>query len=487
MLVIAAGLHLRIQNSHARILHSDEAVQAYQLWELMETGNYTYDPEDKHGPLLYYFSAVLNKGLGIDGSELTRTKLRLVPIAASGLLLYFMLLGRRKVDGNALLAGSLFALSPLPVIYGSYYIQEALFTLIGFLLLYTVNEYWKSPSVFSAARCGLWAGALFATKETAIIHIAAIGFATLAIQAKPLSTADWPQRFRSIPIVAGISVFVFVWVFFYSAVFTDFSQIADSFRAFINYAERSQGAGHEKPFFYYISLFWPHTAEGIRWGEFPFLVLAAIGFVLLVLNRKEQTSPLRLVVYYGFTCFVLYSVIPYKTPWLLLTSYVSFACTAGHALYRPFTIRSYPWIKVLALGVVWYTLNGQYQSTKLANRYAADSRNPYIYQHTSPQFQKLIDRIEDLEALNPNVNLSITVIGEDNAWPLPWYLRNNDTVGYWNDPAEAPLLDVVIAPVGSLSETLSETHVVEYHGLRENVLLECWIRNGLWEAFMETR
>ena len=35
----------------------------------METGHYEYDPVDKHGPLLYYFSLILNKAIGVDASD----------------------------------------------------------------------------------------------------------------------------------------------------------------------------------------------------------------------------------------------------------------------------------------------------------------------------------------------------------------------------------------------------------------------------------
>jgi len=485
--VIAAGVFLRFQNANERILHSDEAVQAYQLWELMDTGRYEYDPVDKHGPLLYYSSLVLNKVAGIDTSELTQTNIRLVSITASAGLLYLILFGRRKRDPVSLIAAALFALSPLPVIYGAYFIQEALFALLGFLALYTFSEYWKNPTCLRAGRFGFWAAALFATKETAIIHVFAIFIATLAIQEKPFAIADWKERASLKPVLAATGVFLLIWIFFFTAALTDFSQLADSLKAFINYADRSQGQGHEKPVGYYFSLFWPQTNEGVRWGEAPFMVIAFIGFGLLVLNRDEQSRHYRLTVFYGVTCFLVYSLIPYKTPWLMLSSYVSFAYAAAFALNRFLTGRNPIWFRLVASGIIGFVCWQQYQSTKLGNYYAADARNPYLYQHTSPQFAKLVQRIEDLEELNPSTNLSIAVGGDDNAWPLPWYLRDNATVGYWTDSSKAPALDLVIGPVGSLPSSLSETHIVEYHGLRVNVILECWIRNELWDAFMKTR
>ena len=174
--MIVCGLFLRIENAQSRILHSDEAVQAYQLWELMETGEYRYDPDDKHGPLLYYFASALNKGLGIKSMELDRVSLRLLPILASvGLMIFLLTLLREAL--LQLCWGLFVALSPLPVIYGAYFVQEALFVLIGFLLLYSYFAFWNRQSPVRAAIVGFWTGAFFATKETAIIHIAAIAFA----------------------------------------------------------------------------------------------------------------------------------------------------------------------------------------------------------------------------------------------------------------------------------------------------------------------
>ena len=171
----------------------------------------------------------------------------------------------------------------------------------------------------------------------------------------------------------------------------------------------------------------------------------------------------------------------------MLTSYVSFCIAAGFTLTTLFARWPNVLARIAVIAVTPFVLLDQYQSTQLVERYAADSRNPYIYQHTSPQFKKLVERINNIEALDPSGKLSIAVGGEDNAWPLPWYLRNNDTVGYWQNPQEVPSLDIVIGPVGTLPQSLPETHVAEYHGLRENVLLECWIRKDLWDAFMETR
>lgn len=486
--IVAISLQLRIQNSQARILHSDEAVQAYQLWELMETGEYRYDPVDKHGPTLYYASSALNGLLGIESEELDRATLRLGPIIASvALIAFVLLLGWRSESLVFLLGGLFYALSPLPVVYGAYFIQEALFAFIGFLAFYTFHSYWSEPNIRKAAGFGALSAILFATKETAIIHLFAIALATWISQARVLESKAWKAATRPKALGAALSVFAFVWVVFFSSLFSEFSQLSDSLKAFVNYADRSQGQGHEKPFGYYFSIFWPHSAEGVRWSEAPFFLIGLVGLILAIRDRDPGRNSIRGVVFYGYIAFAVYCLIPYKTPWLLLSSYLSFALAVGFALRIPLASGSPLPVRLVACLALSMLAWQQFQSARKSNYYAADARNPYIYQHTSPQFAKLTQRIDDIEALDPSEKLSIAVAGDDNAWPLPWHLRGNGTVGYWSNPAAAPALDIVVGPVGSLSSALAETHVVEYHGLRQNVVLECWIRKNLWDAFMKTR
>ncbi|MCH2388344.1 MAG: glycosyltransferase family 39 protein, partial [Opitutales bacterium] len=298
--MIVCGLFLRIENAQSRILHSDEAVQAYQLRELMETGDYRYDPKDKHGPLLYYFASALNKGLDIESAELSRVSLRLLPILASVGLIIFLLTLLREFSFTTLLGSSFMALSPLPVIYGAYFVQEALFVLIGFLLLYSCFTFWNRQSPVRAAIVGLLTGAFFLTKETAIIHIAAIALVVFIAFPTGRRLESWQKAARLPNLAAGLVSFVLIWVLFYSSGFKDFSQVGDSFKAFINYAERAQGAGHEKPFFYYLSIMWPHTAEGVRWGEALFLLLSFAGLIVTLLDRRSLDPRIQIGILYGF-------------------------------------------------------------------------------------------------------------------------------------------------------------------------------------------
>src|SRR5438874_6288817 len=51
---LAVALLLRLPNLGARPMHGDEAVHAFKFAELWEKGVYRYDPNEYHGPTLYY-------------------------------------------------------------------------------------------------------------------------------------------------------------------------------------------------------------------------------------------------------------------------------------------------------------------------------------------------------------------------------------------------------------------------------------------------
>ena len=57
----------------------DEANQAWKAGELLETGRYQYDPEDHHGPSLYWFTLPALKSCGAKQlSDTTEAQYRVV-------------------------------------------------------------------------------------------------------------------------------------------------------------------------------------------------------------------------------------------------------------------------------------------------------------------------------------------------------------------------------------------------------------------------
>ena len=109
-------------------MHNDEAVNAYKLGKMIETGEYRYDKNEYHGPVLYYASSILTGLLGqSDFISLTESSLRSVTaIFGIALLIILLLLAESLVWITLLITALLFALAPAMVFYSRYFIHEML-------------------------------------------------------------------------------------------------------------------------------------------------------------------------------------------------------------------------------------------------------------------------------------------------------------------------------------------------------------------------
>ncbi len=85
----------------------------------------------------------------------------------------------------------------------------------------------------------------------------------------------------------------------------------------------------------------------------------------------------------------------------------------------------------------------------------------------------------------------IKVIQPDrDYWPIPWYLRRFDRVGYWHEMPKDADATMIVADPGlheHLETSLRDEYVQETRSLRPGVLRTVYIEKGAWEAFLETR
>src|SRR5207302_7416594 len=97
--LLAAGvaLALRCPRLNERPMHNDEAVNAIKFGQLWERGSYKYDPNEHHGPTLFYATlAVARLTTTPDLEHLTEIKLRLITVLSGlGVVLLLALV----VDG----------------------------------------------------------------------------------------------------------------------------------------------------------------------------------------------------------------------------------------------------------------------------------------------------------------------------------------------------------------------------------------------------
>jgi hypothetical protein len=236
--------------------------------------------------------------------------------------------------------------------------------------------------------------------------------------------------------------------------FTNFRGILDSFVAYKYYFQKAgQNSWHIHPWYYYFKiLFGSKYAGRPFWSEIFIISLSAIGLVF-ILKRKQKIpcdlNLIRFIALYTVILTLIYSIIPYKTPWSMLGFYhgmillAAFGATSLLSIQTNFFLRASVML-FLFLGVSHFLV----QSYLLNFKYEADPSNPYVYAHTSKDIFEITNRIEDIAKIHPDKkNMIIEVICPgDDYWPLPWYLRDFPNIGWWNKVNfSQPAAELIIA------------------------------------------
>jgi len=188
-----------------------------------------------------------------------------------------------------------------------------------------------------------------------------------------------------------------------------------------------------------------------------------------------------------------YAIIPYKTPWCMLSFLHALILLAGIGAVVLITkLPCLPTKAAAALLVVAGTAHLAWQAHQANYRFCADPCNPYVYAHTGTDIFNLAERIEDIAEVHPDRrNMLVKVIAApSDYWPLPWYLRKLRHVGYWEEPpedADAPAIITSTAMEPKVNAKLKDSYLTEFYGLRPDVLLLAYIRADLWDAFMKQR
>ncbi|HEY9285313.1 MAG TPA: hypothetical protein VIP46_17810, partial [Pyrinomonadaceae bacterium] len=228
--------------------------------------------------------------------------------------------------------------------------------------------------------------------------------------------------------VVSAGLFVFVNVLYYSSFFTNPKGVGAAIEAYKIWKKTGESGFHGYRWHKYLQWL---VADWNTWqvGEEPLLVaLAGLG-LLWALWRTRPRFPLFAALW-GFGLLAAYSLIKYKTPWLVLSMLPPFALAAGYALDLIYRRRGwrYPAFAVLGLSVAV----AAFQSYRVNFVHYDDDRYPYVYAHTKRQFLDLVAQIEQVAArTGDKYNASLNIAAENQEyWPLPWYVRDFKRVGY---------------------------------------------------------
>lgn len=448
--VIIAAAALRLFALGLKPMHHDEGVNGFFLMGLLRQGSFHYNPENYHGPTLYFltlpFAFVADK-LG----ALDNWTLRFVTAAFGVGTVWLVLLLRRYVGAFGALAGAaLVAVSPACVFYSRYYIHEALFVFFTLGIVVAALKFYETGAAPYLLLATASAAMLFATKETAFISVGTLALAWVCAWLWVQMMGGGRARNRGesglkifvsgrnapLAVLGSLALFAFLWVLFYSSFFTYWKGVFwDSFKAFEFWGKTGMSAFHEKPASTYVN--WLLDEES------PILVLACFGTLAALFERRKN----RFAVFacaWAFGLLVAYSIIKYKTPWLVL-SFVVPLCIAGGYFVQWFARRGREWL-VAALVVAGLMLAACLYQTVVLNFFKYDDDTyPYVYSHTRREAVEMVREIELASELAGTKELAVS-IAADEYWPLPWYFRDNKNVGYSGvvypsyDPQATPVI-----------------------------------------------
>lgn len=474
ILVALVGLTVRIQQLAERPMHTDEAVNAYIVGQLLAGEPFTYDPQDRHGPALAAMALPLVRMQGAKSfSELTESELRMTSVVA-GTITILLLGAAVEMFGfvPSLLTALLFAVAPLPVYYDRYFIHEPLFCAATLGLILCGWRAWRRQSIGHAVLAGACAALMLACKETAILHLFALASAALIFRAQNLRDDRSIKALRIGPLLAGTGTFLAIVV----VLFTWFGRNRDGLTGLLHAVPhsvaRAAGQGHERPFWYYGQL----LASG--WSGGVLLALACLGIFISIKTRRA--SPTQWLAYYGFLIAAIYSLIPYKTPWLALSLWLVvalFSAIAAVSLWswasERLDKRAVAPIFCILAALVAVLLEHDTRERVFLRPF--DESNPYAYAHTSDDILGLAAEIGDLARRDGILTPRIAVIAAD-PWPLPWYLRHFKQVGFWQPGQRVTEADFYITSTESAEQYSDQLRSFrpEFFGVRPNVLILLW-------------
>jgi uncharacterized protein (TIGR03663 family) len=461
-------------------MHTDEAVNAYIVGQLLAGNAFNYDAQDRHGPALAMLALPLARLQGAKTfSDLTEPELRLTTVLA-GTLTILLFGAAVEMFGlvPCLIAALLFAGTSLPVYYNRYFIHESLFVAATFGLILTGWRACEKNSAWQASLAAGCAALMLACKETAVLHFVALAAALFLCRfgspgRKSLSGL-WPWK----TALAAAAAFLLVNVLLFTWFGQRWMALTGLMHAVPDLLARAAGEGHEKPFRYY-----PRLLTG-GWSGGVICALACIGFSLAL--RRSASAPYRFLALYALFIISLYSFIPYKTPWLALNFWLPIALFAGLAIMSLWCLPAkYPALRaalpalsiraIVAAGVLTAVVLIAVDTRERAFVHPFEESNPYSYAHTSDDLLGLPGEIEELEHQDAVANPRIAVIASD-PWPLPWYLRKFTETGFWQPGEQVGAANFYITSTeaaGQYEDQLKDFRP-EFFGVRPGVLIILW-------------
>lgn len=409
LVLLLLVLLTRLSFLSLRPLHHDEGVNYFFSSNILQSGNYTYDPTNYHGPL--YFFALFTSFLFFGVSEFT---LRL-PAALFGVgIIILPLIFLKKSPINPFIASLFLIFSPSLIYYSRYSIHESALAFFSALIIFLLARFIENKEVHLIPYFALSLVFLFATKETAVIFIPSV-ILIILIYYKEFFLFPW-KKYNYV-VLFSASIALLFYIALYTGFFIHLKGLIDSFFGLSPWMTRGfEGAGHLKPWHYYLKIIFQF--------ETPLLLLVFLGLAYFKKNVYVVSTSLWFIV-----SFTIYSTLGYKAPWLIINITVPLALLAAYG----FSKIDNGLLKVAFLSVTLLYLS--YFSFIFNFITTWQDENPYAYVHTNADILGLIQSVEKYAQKNSKV-----LVAASEYWPLPFYLRDY-RVEYLSDITSLKLAD----------------------------------------------
>lgn len=392
-----------------RPLHMDEGVNYFFADNIISGRGWEYDPLNYHGPFHFFMIALSFLIFGISGFSLR------FPAALSGIILVVIPLFLKFKESQKIKISILLLVATSLFFYSRYSIHETSFILFCFLSFYFMNRIIEEKSLKGLPFLALFLALAFTTKETSILFLVVLLLMTV-FNFKSLKEINFGKE-RS-KIFLSIFIFVFLWVLLFSSFFSSLVGLRNSVEAFMPWTKTGvEGMGHEKPFYYFVLLMVKY--------ELP-LVLLSISAIYFYFREKEKNILFKNSIIWFVSALLVYSLIPYKTPWLVMNITLPAIVLSSFALER---IKFKNFVFVLS---IIYLISFLFYLNFII---PYQQENLFAYGHTDKDILNLINSLNSQASSDSKI-----LVDAESYWPLPFYL-DRYTVYYQNTPFEKSNLD----------------------------------------------
>ena len=251
-------------------------------------------------------------------------------------------------------------------------------------------------------------------KETFVLALASWGVGAIFLGPK-----EWRSQFSWAHLrqtwTKSTTWLLIVLLIIFVGLFTGFGRnprgVWSFVEAFLPWMKTGVGEnGHNKEFWYWLKVTW--TAEP----------LAVLGMVLAVWGLLAKESALRLVSVFSLCQFLLYSAIPYKTVWCIITLLWGFYFVLAMSIVKYWNRRGWQrWLlPVFVVLVLPLQFKSDYESVY---KEPINMDHPYVYVNTTYE-QKAIQDLILLKLQDPAFAKETVQMGMEEQWPWPWVFRN---------------------------------------------------------------